>query len=120
MKERIETYYSCDYCGCEGTKETIEYHESYCSHNPYTRARFQPYVGKCYRNGNYTIRYSALTEEGMKIISVLFDRAREMAVVRTEIWDLDKVEDYAEDYEEIPVTDYISMLDNVFKAVRKW
>ena len=56
----------------------------------------------------------------MKVISVLFDRAREMAVVRTEIWNLDNVEGHAEDYEEIPVTDYISLLDNVFKTVRKW
>lgn len=120
MIEHTTTYYSCEYCGCEGIKSTIERHESYCTRNPLVKARFQSYVGRCFTNGKYFYRLANLSEEGMKVISVFFDEPKEIFITRAEVRPLADIEALGEDYEEISVTDYLSILDKMFKKVRKW
>ena len=120
MIEHTMTYYSCEYCGCEGIKSTIERHESYCPSNPLVKARFQTYVGRCFTNGRYFYRLAGLSEEGMKVISVFFDEPRETFIMRAEIRSLEDIEAFEEDYEEISIMDYLSILDKMFRKVRKW
>lgn len=120
MIEHTTTYYSCEYCGCEGLKSRIENHERYCSCNPSVIARFQSYVGRCFTNGKYFYRLTGLSEEGMKVISVFFDETKETFIMRAEIRSLENIEAFEEDCEEISVMDYLSILDKMFRKVRKW